>query len=242
MRQPTILALMLAVAVCGLLVHGQISGPLQLSGTADWGTADSTYCVQRDGCATIRNIIANTSPVPLIYKGSVMMIAVFLQYAYLNGTTTSTYFQVSQFYVTLDNYNMLTIPGTLPFLLNLYNNLGATDIYMLAELTWGASTYRTTPMRIVGRGQDGNAGYVPYRTAVITVNQGVLVGSGITWTDTNCNGSNCACIDNICANSQAVATQLNQNVTLFVGFLGTDGTGTLLNSAARDIWRLQNAF
>ncbi|KAI8816319.1 uncharacterized protein EV422DRAFT_296323 [Fimicolochytrium jonesii] len=160
---------------------------------------------------------------------------------YLNFTTTDTltgdpYPNTAVFYPTVDDYSELVIPDSWSAIADNTTTVPASSPTVGLTLMHNGGSY-VTPSRKWAIKAQSEILYVPSRTAIVTLDNGEI--TDFNWYQTSCTLTTCTCLDDICTDT---CLGKNCTVTVYLGWAGTDATGTDLTSSQRDIWRFQNAI
>jgi hypothetical protein len=72
---------------------------------------------------------------------------------------------------------------------------------------------------------------------VVIAYLGIPVVNGLQWTQTDCTLAACTCIERICGT--VCSDRTNCNITVRVGWAGTDANGAILTSSSKfEVWLL----
>jgi hypothetical protein len=140
-----------------------------------FGSPDASYCGASNSCASVRG---NAAATDLVYTKGVPAV-LFMQFLYSNKTTqvsntTNTtlggdYVKTATFYPFVDDYSELVIPGSYG-LLSAWS-LTTTNIPKIqVALYFRGQLFRSGALAWTKF--DGQLYYVPFRTIVITLNNG----------------------------------------------------------------------
>ncbi|KAJ3169919.1 hypothetical protein HDU88_000561 [Geranomyces variabilis] len=214
------------------------------SANATWDPATFDYCAANPAPHSINGTAAANTPcytdqvltrqntsTSYATGGTAIMYMKFVTTGPLGG---ANYTSTAVFYPVVDDYSELQIPNSWSKLRQNTTTLHSPQISL--ELLYAGNIY-ALPYKRWAVLQDATVLYVPSRTAIITLDNGVL--TSFDWFSTTCTLSTCTCLDSICTESCPGA---NCPITAFVGWSGTDAGGQQLTSSQRDIWRFQNAF
>ncbi|KAI8586527.1 hypothetical protein BDZ88DRAFT_509696, partial [Geranomyces variabilis] len=231
------------------------------SANATWDPATFDYCAANPAPHSINGTAAANTPcytdqvltrqntsTSYATGGTAIMYMKFVTTGPLGG---ANYTSTAVFYPVVDDYSELQIPNSMKNFVawraaEIFADLLAmgsgwsklrqntTTLHspqISLELLYAGNIY-ALPYKRWAVLQDATVLYVPSRTAIITLDNGVL--TSFDWFSTTCTLSTCTCLDSICTESCPGA---NCPITAFVGWSGTDAGGQQLTSSQRDIWR-----
>ncbi|KAI8855177.1 hypothetical protein BC829DRAFT_1960 [Chytridium lagenaria] len=208
-----------------------------------WSDISNAYCGFSKSCGTILQTASTTE---MAYTKGLPSVF-FMQFIASNktsqvGNTTSSVgidiIRTASFYPFVDEYSEMVVPGSFPLLTQW--SLSTLNVPKIQMVLFFRGQLFKTGMVSWTRFSDGGLHYVPARTVRVTLRNGVPTENGVMWEPTSCTLATCTCIDNICGQ---LCTERNScNITVRVGWQGTDANGAILTSSSLDIWRFQNAF
>ncbi|KAI9088894.1 hypothetical protein DFS34DRAFT_598123 [Phlyctochytrium arcticum] len=217
------------------------TGAMSAIPASDFDTPSRSYCASTPqslltspnaGCGLAQNQARNNATSTLYIKGGSSVVYMRLQTT--DPISQDKYNSTAVFFPTVDDYSQMVIPNSWPALTA--NLSESTQPSIAMKLLYRNTLYETEDRRfaVIANGQTV---YVPARTVVATLENGAV--KSFDWFSTACTLSTCSCLDNICTEPCSAG---NCTITVYMGWAGTDSTGDILTSSARDVWRFENAF
>lgn len=133
----------------------------------------------------------------------------------------------AMFFPVVDEYSMLIVNGSFEKL-ETFANIEVSFELIHANSRW-----------IIPRRKWYQSGkYIPFRTAIVTLNEGSPIK--IEWENTKCYFEACGCLDNLCP--VTCDNPRNCNVQIHLGWAGNDDKKQGLTSALKSVYKLRNVL
>ncbi|KAJ3406948.1 hypothetical protein HDU80_010008 [Chytriomyces hyalinus] len=188
---------------------------------------DVNYCGVKGTCLqTVVSYFVKSAP-------CIMYMQVFVVNS---ADAKKSFVSTATFYPRVDEYSELIVPNSNAFMSQYTDASQSIQIQMVMIVD--NQLYKSGMKSFTAI--DQTTVCVPARTVVVNLNRGMpFVNGGLQWSSTDCALSACSCVESICAYDCRVS---NAQLTVRVGWTGTDGNGAPMNSLGSDIWRFENAL
>ncbi|TPX75534.1 hypothetical protein CcCBS67573_g03196 [Chytriomyces confervae] len=207
---------------------------------------DVNYCGVKGTCLqTVVSYFVKSAP-------CIMYMQVFVVNS---ADAKKSFVSTATFYPRVDEYSELIVPNSNAFMSQYTDASQSIQIQMVMIVD--NQLYKSGMKSFTAI--DQTTVCVPARTVVVNLNRGKavsesaskkvitnvavsgmpFVNGGLQWSSTDCALSACSCVESICAYDCRVS---NAQLTVRVGWTGTDGNGAPMNSLGSDIWRFENAL